>query len=497
MDCIVKILGSDCMEIYVVRPGDTLYGIARRFGVTIAELINVNQFVNPAELVIGQAILIPVSPREPLRYTVAPGDTLFQIAQTFNTTVAAIAQANQIADPNRIMVGTVLTIPGWSQTTYTVSPGDTLYQIAGRFGVSINQIAETNQIADPSRIFPGQILIIPQPIAPATRRIIETMAYFQLTNLAGLGRTLAAISPYLTYGGLFQYPVSATGEITVALNTQQAANLLNSNNVKPLLVITNWGPDGFEPDLARTIMGDPAVKARAIQNTLQIIERYGFAGVNVDFENMYPEDRPLFNNFIRDLRDALRPRNYIISLAAPPKAADLPNASWVGTFDYRTLGELADFIFLMTYEWGWIGGPPMAVAPINQVRRSLDYAVTQIPRAKILQGNPFYGYNWPLPDTPESVAVPLNLVDVYSLAYRFNATINYDPTAQSPWFLYTDASGVSHEVWFDDTRSIDVKYDTANEYNLRGVGWWSFTNEPYGFPQNWPLMDEKFIVRKI
>ena len=139
----------------------------------------------------------------------------------------------------------------------------------------------------------------------------------------------------------------------------------------------------------------------------------------------------------------------------------------------------------------------MAVAPINQVRRSLDYAVTQIPRAKILQGNPFYGYNWPLPDTPESVAVPLNLVDVYSLAYRFNATINYDPTAQSPWFLYTDASGVSHEVWFDDTRSIDVKYDTANEYNLRGVGWWSFTNEPYGFPQNWPLMDEKFIVRKI
>lgn len=194
------------MEIYVVRPGDTLYGIARRFGVTIAELTNINQFINPAELVIGQAILIPVSPREPLRYTVAPGDTLFQIAQTFNTTVAAIVQANQIAYPNRIQVGTVLTIPGWSQTTYTVNPGDTLYQIANRFGVSVNLIARTNQITDPSRIFPGQTLIIPQPIAPATRRIIETMAYFQLTNLAGLSRTLAAISPYLTYGGLFQYP---------------------------------------------------------------------------------------------------------------------------------------------------------------------------------------------------------------------------------------------------------------------------------------------------
>lgn len=482
------------MEIYVVRPGDTLFGIARRFGVTVAELININQFVNPAELVIGQAILIPVSPREPLRYTVAPGDTLFLIAQTFNTTVTAIAQANQIIDPNRIQAGAVLTIPGWSQTVYTVNPGDTLFLIANRFGVSVNLIAETNQIADPSRIFPGQILIIPQPIAPATRRVVETMGYFHLTNLAGLGRTLAAFSAYLTYGGLFQYPITVTGEISVSTNTQQAANLLNSNNVKPLLVLTNWGPDGFDPDLARTIMGDPALKDRAIRNTVQIVERYGFAGVNVDFENMYPEDRPLYTDFIRDLRDALKPRNYIISLAAPPKAADLPNAPWVGTFDYRSLGELTDFIFLMTYEWGWIGGPPMAVAPINQVRRTLDYAVTQIPRTKILQGVPFYGYNWPLPDTPENVAVPLNLIEVYSLAYRFNASINFDEISQSPWFRYTDASGASHEVWFEDARSINVKYDTANEYNLRGVGWWSYTNEPYGFPQNWPLMDEKFIV---
>lgn len=485
------------MEIYVVRPGDTLYGIALRFGVTIAELININQFANPAQLVIGQAILIPVSPREPLRYTVAAGDTLFQIAQTFNTTVAAIAQANQIADPNRIQVGTILTIPGWSQTTYTVRSGDTLYLIANRFGIPINLIVRANQISDPSRIFTGQTLIIPQPVSPTARRIIETMGYFHLTNLAGLGRTLATFGRYFTYGGLFQYPISATGEITVSPNTQQAANLLNSYNVKPLLVITNWGPDGFDLDLARAIMGDPAVKARAIQNTLQIVDRYGFAGVNVDFENMYPEDRPLYTSFIRDLRDTLKPRNFILSLAVPPKTADLPNASWVGTFDYRALGELADFIFLMTYEWGWIGGPPMAIAPINQVRRTLDYAVTQIPRTKILQGNPFYGYNWPLPDTPENVAVPLNLVEVYSLAFRFNASINYDTVAQSPWFRYTDATGVSYEVWFEDARSFNVKYDTTNEYNLRGVGWWSYVNEPYGFPQNWPLMDEKFSVRKI
>lgn len=482
------------MEIYVVRPGDTLYGIAQRFGVTLSELISINQLVNPEELIIGQAILIPVAPTEPLRYRVAPGDTLFQLAQIFNTTVAAIVQANQIADPNRIQVGTMLIIPGWSQTTYTVRPGDTLYLIAQRFGVPLNLLVKVDQIADPSQIIPGQILTIPQTGA-SIKRTIETMGYFHFTNLTGLNRSLSMISPYLTYGGLFQYPISAAGEITVPPNTQQAVNILVNNNVKPLLALTNWGPDGFDPDLARTIMGDPTVKALAINNALQLLERFGFAGVNVDFENMYAADRQLYTDFVRDLRNALQPRNFLLSLAVPPKAADLPNAPWVGTFDYRALGELADFIFLMTYEWGWIGGPPMAIAPINQVRRTLDYAVTQIPRNKILQGVPFYGYNWQLPDTPDNLAVPVNLVEVYPLAYRFRATINYDPVAQAPWFRYTDASGVNHEVWFEDARSINIKYDTANEYNLRGIGWWSYINEPYGFPQNWPIMAEKFIVR--
>ncbi len=483
------------MEIYVVRPGDTLFEIARRFGVQLAELISVNQLVNPEELVIGQTILIPVPPVEPLRYRVAPGDTLFQLAQIFNTTVTAIVQTNQIPDPNRIQVGTILTIPGWSQTIYTVRPGDTLYLIAGRFGIPLNLLVKVNQITDPFRIFPGQTLVIPQSIPLMTKTEIETMGYFHFTNLAGLSRSLSVISPYLTYGGLFQYTISATGTISVSPNTEQAVNILINNNVKPLLVLTNWGPNGFEPDLARTIMSVP-VKTRVIENTLQLLDRFGFAGINVDFENMYPEDRQLYTDFVRDLRDLLRPRNYSISLAVPPKAADLPNSPWVGTFDYRALGELADFIFLMTYEWGWIGGPPMAVAPITQVRRTLDYAVTEIPREKILQGVPFYGYNWQLPDTPENLAVPVNLVEVYPLAYRFQANINYDPVAQAPWFRYTDASGVNHEVWFEDARSINVKYDTAIEYNLRGVGWWSYINEPYGFPQNWPIMEEKFIVRK-
>ena len=485
------------MEIYVVQPGDNLFLIARRFGVTVAALQAVNQFPNPDQLVVGQAILIPTPTPEPLRYTVAPGDTLYQLAQLFNTTVAAIVSANNITDPNRIQVGTVLVIPGWSQLTYTVQPGDTLFQIASRHNSTVNLIARVNRITDPNRIAVGQVLIIPQPVAPPLpKETIETLAFIQFPNLSGLERTLQQIGRYITYGALFQFPVSASGAITVPTPTERAVSIIKNARVAPLMVITNWGPTGFESDLARAIIGNETVKARTIANLLEFMGRYGFAGVNVDFENMYPEDRPLYTAFIRDLVAALKPRDFLVTLAVPPKYADFPNAPWVGAFDYAALGQLADFIFDMTYEWGWIGGPPGPIAPINLVRRSLNYATSLIPPAKLLQGMPLYGYDWPLPHTPESLATPVNLVDVYNLAYNANAVINYDPITQSPSFRYTDPQGIQHEVWFEDVRSMQAKYELARELNLRGVGWWSYLNEPYGFPQNWVILNQMFNISK-
>ncbi|HEX3044243.1 MAG TPA: LysM peptidoglycan-binding domain-containing protein [Bacillota bacterium] len=482
------------MIIYTIRPGDTLYQIALRYGVSLSELLSINQLPNPNQLVIGQAILIPGPSTSPLRYTVAPGDTLFELAETFGTTVNALIQANNITDPNLIRPGMVLIIPGWTQQIYTIQPGDSLYSIANRFSVSLDLLIKVNHISNPNQIYPGQRIIIPQKLP--VKKTIETLGYFQSTNVSGLTQSLNEVGAYITYGALFQFPINSAGEITVPTTTANVVNLFKSFNIRPLMVITNWGPNGFEPDLARAIIGNESVKAGTIANVLRLMDQFGFGGVNVDFENMYATDRPLYTTFIRDLASALKPHGYLLTVAIPPKTADLPTQSWVGAFDYAALGQLADIIFLMTYEWGWIGGPPSPISPINQVRRTLDYAVTQIPPEKIIQGAPFYGYNWPLPHTPENPAVPVNLVEVYDLAYRNQANINYDSTAQSPWFDYTDAQNMGHEVWFEDARSMDAKYKTTQDYNLRGVGWWSYVNSPYGFPQNWVVLTDIFNIRK-
>jgi spore germination protein len=94
----------------------------------------------------------------------------------------------------------------------------------------------------------------------------------------------------------------------------------------------------------------------------------------------------IYNDFIHDLTNALKPQGFRVAVTVTPKFADLPTGSWVGAFDYAVIGRFAALVFIMTYEWGWIGGSPMAVAPLPSVRRALVYAVSQIPPIKIIQG---------------------------------------------------------------------------------------------------------------
>jgi spore germination protein len=484
------------MQIYVIQSGDSLWQIAGRFGVTIDALQQLNQFPDPDRLVVGQAILIPTTTTiESLNYTVTAGDTLYLLAQLFNTSITALAEANNLANPNRLSVGMNLLIPGWSTMRYSVRSGDTLYQIAVRYGITLNQLVKVNQISAAASIYPGQTLLIPQPIAPAERPSIESLAYFQLSNMSALERSLAKISPYITYGALFHYPVNLDATLTISANTDHAGALLKRFQIRPLIVITNVTTGiGFDPNLARTVLSTATLREQLIGNILTLLDQYGLEGVNVDFENLDPADRSLYTAFIQELSTALNSNGYLSTIAVAPKAADLPNAAWVGFFDYAALGAAANLVYLMTYEWGWVGGPPMAIAPLDQVQRVIEYASSLIPPEKLIQGVPLYAYDWTLPDTPENVAATVNLNTVYDLAYNFNAAIEYNRTAQSPWFIYTDAAGVRHEVWFEDVRSVQAKYQLARDFNLRGVGFWSPANEPYGFAQNWAVLAETFDV---
>ncbi len=118
------------MIIYVVKKGDTLSMIARRYGTTVAHIASANELSNIDQLVIGQALVIPIAAKQ---HTVKRGETLWRIAKTYGVPIETIIQANQLTNPNSLQIGTVLIIP---PRIYTVQPGDTLWAIAQRFGTT-------------------------------------------------------------------------------------------------------------------------------------------------------------------------------------------------------------------------------------------------------------------------------------------------------------------------------------------------------------------------
>ncbi len=205
----------------------------------------------------------------------------------------------------------------------------------------------------------------------------------------------------------------------------------------------------------------------------------------MDFEYILPENRESYAAFVGNLREAMSREGYQVSVALAPKTSGEQKGLFYEGMDYALLGANADQVFLMTYEWGHQHGPAMAIAPINKVRQVLDYAVTEIPRNKILMGIPNYAYDWTQPFVwGESVAEIMGNVEAVRRAAIHGTPIQYDKTAQSPWYTYQE-NGLTHEVWFEDVRSMEVKLRTAIDYGFLGIGYWNLMRP---FRANWLLV---------
>ena len=180
---VLKIYGNNKVQrgnnnfstTYVVQSGDTLSGIAARFGTTVQELVQLNDISNPNLLYIGEVLKLPVSNsvksgassnQYQTTYVVKSGNTLSGIAARFGTTVQYLARINGISNPNLIYPGQILKIGasgvsaqgGRGTTTYVVKYGDTLSGIALRFGTTVADLVELNDISNPNLIYAGQVL---------------------------------------------------------------------------------------------------------------------------------------------------------------------------------------------------------------------------------------------------------------------------------------------------------------------------------------------------
>lgn len=423
-----------------------------------------------------------------LIHVVQRGETLWQIAERYGSSIQNISRINELPDVNHLVPGLAIVIPS-TFSYHTVRPGETLWQIAHAYGTTVNEIIRTNQIQNPSNIAVGTVLVVPGGQKP--KPTIEVNAFTYQSESEG-AQSVRRHGDELTYMSPFAYRIRNDGGLE-PFKDQAMITAARDKHVVPMMAITNFTSAEAGSKLAHEVLSSVAVQDLLLTNIIQTMKSKGYKGLNVDFENVRPEDRELYNRFLQRATERLHGEGFFISTSLAPKTSSAQLGLLYEAHDYAAHGRIVDFVVLMTYEWGYRLGPPQAISPLNQIKNVIDYAVTVIPRNKIMMGFQLYARDWLLPHQQGMQAETFSPQEAVRRAVQHDATIHYGPTSQSPYFRYVDEQGRTHEVWFEDARSAQAKFDLVKAYGLRGISYWVLG---YPYPQNWVLLADNFNIRK-
>lgn len=423
-------------------------------------------------------------------HVVKAGETIFSIAKSYDTSPERIIIDNDLHNPSSLAVGQTLVIL-YPKLTHTVKPGETLTSVAKLYGVTINQLMRNNPIlAGRYDIYPGQTLVIEYVQLKQGTMSINGYAYPYIDK-----NTLIRTLPYLTYLSIFTYGFTPNGDL-VTIDDQLLIDTAREYGVAPIMMISAMGEDGnFSNALASKLLNDRDMQARLVENILDNIEDKRYYGLDIDFEYILPTDARKFANFVGYVTYRLNSAGYeVITALAPKISSNQPGMLYEGHI-YSDIGDASNAVLLMTYEWGYTYGPPMAIAPINKVREVLDYAITQIPPEKIFMGIPNYAYNWALPFVSgQSRAQSFGNTEAMALAASVGAVIRFDNVAKSPFYHYYEPTGIEHVVWFEDARSISAKLALIPEYGFHGGSYWNIMRY---FAQNWAVLNSLYSVTRV
>ncbi|MBP3700481.1 MAG: LysM peptidoglycan-binding domain-containing protein [Lachnospiraceae bacterium] len=288
--------------IHIVRPGDTVASIAAEYGVSASRIVFDNQIRNAAGLVVGQALLILIP-----------------------------------------------------EITYQVQVGDTLQQIAYQYGTTVLDLVRNNAfLLDSASLYAGETLVI------RYRREVTGPGYESAKTLGGYLYPFAdpyiiqQSMLYLTDMYLFSYGFTTGGQLVIPQQQGNWIAMAQSFGVSPVLVLTPLTPEGtFNSNLVTMLVNDAQLQQTLIDNLLMEMEQEGYEAIDVDFEFIQPADREGYVEFIRRLTTQMNAQGYHVSVALAPKTSDdQPGVLYAGV-DYRALGEIANSVLVMAYEWGY------------------------------------------------------------------------------------------------------------------------------------------------
>ncbi|HEY6422115.1 MAG TPA: glycosyl hydrolase family 18 protein [Pseudonocardiaceae bacterium] len=327
-------------------------------------------------------------------------------------------------------------------------------------------------------LFLGAVLVVgPRMLLPGRAPdtlVVGSLPFWNLTEgpsvvLANRGN-FNEVSPWI-------YGISQNGQIVAqvperAAETAAGVDRLRRSGIPLVPTIANVTNGGWAYEPVAHMLHDPGAMDRHVTEIVALVKREGYAGIDIDYEDLRATDREAFSTFATRLGEALHAEQRTLSIAVFAKTSDAGEDQRNVAQDYAAISRAADEVRLMAYDYHWAASPPGPVAPITWVRQVLDYAKTQIPADKIVLGVPVSGYDW-----VNGRGEPVTWLQCFGRTKAFNATLQYDRLSQSPSFRYTDAQGQAHEVWFENAESTTAKLEAAKTARIRGVYLWMIGGE--------------------
>ena len=422
-------------------------------------------------------------------HIVKAGETLNDIATMYNVSYERLISDNGVPQPNNLVVGQaiVVLIP---EVIHTVTSGETIQGIASQYGLTEMELLQNNPfLTSQPELLAGETLVISFADEKLRSVLVNSYAYPNIEDLV-----LEYALPFLTQLTIFGYGFTRSGEL-IGIDDEELISKAFAFNAIPIMLLSTVDETGeFNSETVKYIFADQEIQNNLIENIVATMKENGYLGLDIDFEFVDPASKQQYIDFIRNVTNRLHAEGFTVNVDLAPKTSAEQTGLLYEAHDYRAIGEIVDTVLVMTYEWGYTYGPPMAVAPLNSVKTVLNYALSEIPPEKILLGIPNYGYDWKLPYVKgESRAETIGNLQAVQRARLFGAEIQFDELAQAPFYTYIAPDGSEHIVWFEDARSILAKLSLVQENNLRGVGYWN-TMRP--FPQNWAVLNNLFEIEK-
>jgi spore germination protein YaaH len=223
------------------------------------------------------------------------------------------------------------------------------------------------------------------------------------------------------------------------------------------------------------ILNNPQTRTTLIENLATLCREKGYQGIQVDFEGAEPSERNPFTAFVTALAEKLHSQGEKVSTIVTAKYYNVPTGR-AAMYDDAALSAVSDYVFVLDWGIHWTTSGPGSVDEYSWFKRVAEYTATMPNLSKFVLGMPMYGIDWANGGGSGNPGTPLEYESIVALATVFGKLPEWDATALSPHFSYSDGSGVHHDVWYTDKQSIGARTALAQSLGLK-IGLWHLGSE--------------------